>query len=695
MSIRALFIAFSLATASLLAAFFASFYLYQKAGSDIVRTYDRRYAAYQLADGFRQTSSELTRMVRTFVATGDRMYKEQYFKALEIRDGKAPTPIDYYTRPYWELVTTRGAQPRPDSDTMSLRDRMVQAGIQGDEFQLLDTAIERSNALVKLETDAMDTLARPGLTASQRQQANGNLVSKSYHAAVASAMEPVDAFFAKLNERSSAEVAAATARQTTQFWLMLASSFALLVDLGLFGWLMMTRVVRGVGGLETAMGRVAAGDLDTAIGGLDRRDEVGAMARALEVFRSAATEKLRLTAEADAARRSQAASAERQHALDNAKADDLRAFVHAVEAGFARLSAGDLTVRMGEAVAPEFEPIRAQFNQSVAKLEATIGQVVSAVGAMRSGLSEITVAAGDLSQRTEQQAANLEQTVAALGQVTRGVGETAARADAARQSASTACREAERGGEIVGRAVSAMAEIEQSSARIGNIIGVIDEIAFQTNLLALNAGVEAARAGEAGRGFAVVAQEVRGLAQRSAEAAKEIKALIEASGHQVGSGVELVSASGRSLEAIVAQVGGVAQSIAEMADAAREQAVALREVSVAADQMDKVTQQNAAMVEETTAAAQALSGETEGLAGLVSGFATGAGHRVAAMRPAASAAMKRAAIQPARPAGTRAHAGPASHAAHATSRPVAQMRTAGHGGAAPKAAAVEEGWEEF
>ncbi|WP_416356804.1 methyl-accepting chemotaxis protein [Aureimonas phyllosphaerae] len=451
-------------------------------------------------------------------------------------------------------------------------------------------------------------------------------------------------------------------------------------------------VSRPIRVLSSNMRALAGGDLDVRLHGADRRDEVGEIVRAVRDFQTFLTARASSEAEAASERQSRKReSLQRQHALDNAKADDLRAFVHAVEAGFARLSAGDLTVRMGEAVAPEFEPIRAQFNQSVAQLEATIGDVVQAVGAMRSGLSEITVAAGDLSQRTEQQAASLEETVAALGEVTRGVGETAARADSARQSASTACREAERGGEIVGRAVAAMAEIEQSSARIGNIIGVIDEIAFQTNLLALNAGVEAARAGEAGRGFAVVAQEVRGLAQRSAEAAKEIKALIEASGHQVGSGVELVSASGRSLEAIVAQVGGVAQSIAEMADAAREQAVSLREVSVAADQMDKVTQQNAAMVEETTAAAQALSGETEALAGLVSGFATGRGQRAMAAPARTAAGHAGHAVSSRR----MAAAAPMRPVPPAPARPVAQMRTVGHGGAAPKAAAIEDGWEEF
>ncbi|GGE12389.1 chemotaxis protein [Aureimonas endophytica] len=442
------------------------------------------------------------------------------------------------------------------------------------------------------------------------------------------------------------------------------ASMALSVVMGL----LLTKGIAGpVRRMTEAMRRLAGGDLAIEVPATDRRDELGAMAKSVQIFKEAATEQRRLEAEAAASREAQLAQRDRQSAIDNARSEDLKLFVRLVEAGFDALSAGDLTVRMTEAVAPEFEPIRAKFNASVTQLETTIGAVVGAVGTMRVGLNQITIAAGDLSQRTEQQAASLEETVAALSEVMRGVGKTAEGAEDAKAAASLARSEAEKGGAIVGRAVQAMAEIERSSAEIGKIIGVIDEIAFQTNLLALNAGVEAARAGEAGRGFAVVAQEVRGLAQRSAEAAKEIKDLISTSAAQVGEGVDLVSATGRSLDQIMTQVGSVAEVIIGMTRGANEQSVSLREVSTAADQMDKVTQQNAAMVEETTAAAQSLLRETDQLAGLVDSFRT------------AGAAKGRS----------------APRAAPQKPRAVAQLRTVGTGGAARRPATEAEDWAEF
>ncbi|MER0239082.1 methyl-accepting chemotaxis protein [Fulvimarina sp. MAC8] len=388
------------------------------------------------------------------------------------------------------------------------------------------------------------------------------------------------------------------------------------------------------------MSALAAGDRDVNIPHLGRRDEIGAMAAAVETFKAQAVERDRLASEADAARASQEEAKQRQSALDNAKAEDLRTFVGSVEVGFDRLSAGDLTVRMNEEIAPEFEPIRAKFNASVEALEGVVASVVRGTGSIRTGLSEISTASLDLSQRTEQQAASIEETVAALSDVSRGVNETAEGAQRAQTVAGAAREKAEEGGAIVRDAIGAMSDIERSSNEINAIISVIDEMAFQTNLLALNAGVEAARAGEAGRGFAVVAQEVRALAQRSTEAAKSIKELINTSSGQVENGVSLVTRSGQSLDEIVQEVATMAEVIASIASSANEQAIRLREVSGAAEQMDKFTQQNAAMVEEATAAAKTLSDETEDLADLVSRFRTEGTASAAPMRQTTTAKAK-------------------------------------------------------
>jgi methyl-accepting chemotaxis protein len=416
------------------------------------------------------------------------------------------------------------------------------------------------------------------------------------------------------------DVTEIVAAGTTALWTMIVAT-AIVSVLTLVGFLLFARAIAGaIRGIAMTMGRLAAGDLAAEVVGQNRRDEIGAMARAVDVFKVAANENQRLEHEADLARRQQQAERERLSNLETAKAEDLRNFIHAVERGFDGLAAGDLTIRLDQATTPEFEPIRSKFNQSIAALEDVLSSVVGSVGNIRAGLAEISSASHDLAKRTEQQAASLEETVAALNQVTGAVNESAAGAGRARGLATVAQEKATRGGQIVANAVDAMAAIQQSSSQINTIIGVIEDIAFQTNLLALNAGVEAARAGEAGRGFAVVASEVRGLAQRSAEAAKEIKVLISASAAQVNKGVELVSASGESLTAIVAEVGQMGLFVTTVTTTTAEQAVSLREISSSADQMDKATQQNAAMVEETTAATQSLSRETDMLADIVGRF---------------------------------------------------------------------------
>jgi methyl-accepting chemotaxis protein len=250
----------------------------------------------------------------------------------------------------------------------------------------------------------------------------------------------------------------------------------------------------------------------------------------------------------------------------------------------------------------------------------------STAKSISAGSGEITQASDDLARRTEQQAANLEQTAAALDEITATVGKTAEGVIQARQVVSAAKSDAERSGSVVSQAITAMDRIEKSSQEIGAIIGVIDEIAFQTNLLALNAGVEAARAGDSGRGFAVVASEVRALAQRSAEAAKEIKALIASSRAHVEAGVGLVGETGQALERIATQITEISGLVLEISVSAQEQAVGLAEVNTAVNQMDQVTQQNAAMVEEATAASHSLAQEAESLSRLMNQFQVGTGN---------------------------------------------------------------------
>lgn len=297
--------------------------------------------------------------------------------------------------------------------------------------------------------------------------------------------------------------------------------------------------------------------------------------------------------------------------------------VNEIGAGLERLANSDLETRIEKAFIPAFEKLRSDFNTALDKLRLTMLQVSEGVNAIHSGTQEISTAADDLSRRTEQQAASLEETAAALNEITTAAKNAAEGATHARDVVAVADEDAKKSAVVVRQAVEAIDTIAKSSQQIGQIIGVIDEIAFQTNLLALNAGVEAARAGDAGRGFAVVASEVRALAQRSAEAAKEIKGLILASSTQVEHGVKLVNETGKSLDRIMGQVSEITTIVSQIAVGAKEQSVGLGEVNMAITQMDQVTQQNAAMVEETTAASHSLSQETEQLAQLVGQFRTG------------------------------------------------------------------------
>lgn len=297
--------------------------------------------------------------------------------------------------------------------------------------------------------------------------------------------------------------------------------------------------------------------------------------------------------------------------------------VTALGSGLKELSAGNLMLELAKPFVPSMEGVRRDFNETVHKLRDAMVSVGGNAQAIASSAEEIRQAADDLSRRTEQQAASVEETAAALEQITTTVADSSRRAEEAGKLVAVTKQNAEQSGRIVGDAVKAMEEIQKSSKEISNIIGVIDEIAFQTNLLALNAGVEAARAGEAGKGFAVVAQEVRELAQRSAKAAKEIKALITASSGFVVNGVSLVGQTGEALQQIVLQVQDINVNVVAIVEGAKEQATGLKEINHAVNAMDQGTQQNAAMVEQSTAASHGLAEEAEALFGLISQFQFG------------------------------------------------------------------------
>ncbi|NWJ26515.1 methyl-accepting chemotaxis protein [Rhizobium sp. RM] len=381
-------------------------------------------------------------------------------------------------------------------------------------------------------------------------------------------------------------------------------------------------VVKPIERIKHSMSRIADGDGEADVPFADRSNEIGAMAKTLLVLRNSVNERSAL----------QRREAEQQRALEEARRGNEMTLRSASERqdhamsqlgnALENLANGDLTVEISD-IGADYEKLRTDFNRAVGALHQVIEAISKTSHVVNDSASDISEATGNLSRRTEQQAAALEETAAALDEITATVRTASERANEARQMVGDTKTSAGRSGEIVRDAVAAMGRIEDSSKRISQIISVIDEIAFQTNLLALNAGVEAARAGEAGRGFAVVAQEVRELAQRSANAAKEIKSLITSSAEEVGSGVRLVRSTGDALDEIVGLVNRVDGHVNSIATAAREQATGLHEINTSVNHMDQMTQQNAAMVEETTAASQTLAEESRQLHALLSRFELG------------------------------------------------------------------------
>jgi len=449
--------------------------------------------------------------------------------------------------------------------------------------------------------------------------------------AVLGAVDPaIDELATKLrewNEEMDAKVASGVERlsaqnQSTIYGSAAVLALAIVVTIGLSMLLATSGIITPVARLRKKMMLLAEGDLTVEIDEVSRRDEVGSMAASVLIFQENARHRLELEQAAkatDAARESERRTRE---AENERHAADIERAVSSLAGALGRLAAGDISYRIDIPFADSLDRIRLDFNAASGKLKETLTAVGVNARSIEASAGEIRASANDLAQRTEQQAASVEETAAALEQITTTTRDATTRAQEAEALVQQARATARASGSVVERAVGAMKGIEKSSGEIGNIIGVIDEIAFQTNLLALNAGVEAARAGDAGKGFAVVAQEVRELAQRSAQAAREIKALITTSGDQVRNGVELVVETGDTLRSIIAHVEDISERVRSIAASATEQLAGLQEINSAITTIDQTTQRNAAMVEESTAASHALSGDIGTLNRLLAQFRT-------------------------------------------------------------------------
>ncbi|WP_165324708.1 methyl-accepting chemotaxis protein [Rhizorhabdus phycosphaerae] len=462
-----------------------------------------------------------------------------------------------------------------------------------------------AQAAVAIEADLKNYVAK-AKEAAQLAKTDG-VAARAQFPAFMVTFEKLETGMAGISDRIEAHVADVKAKSAAQARLAIyANIVSLVIIMILLGAITIAsrrKLIAPISELAGAVQSMAKGDLAIDIPYAEREDELGMLAHATEDFRN----QLKI---ADA---SKAQQAEQQAQM----------LVSTIGEGLARLAGGDLATPVTAHLTGPFAKLKDDFNSAQQALQQTILQVASGAGSINVGVAEIRQASTDLAHRTEMQTARIEKTAIHVAEVTQTVSETATAAAHANETVSIVRGDAERSGDVVRHAIEAMDGIARHSREISEIIGLIDGISFQTNLLALNASVEAARAGEAGKGFAVVASEVRALAQRSADAAQQVKARVTAAGDQVDVGVGLVKETGDVLERIIgriAEIGGLVQTIASSSEAQSNQ---LNDINAAVSDMEKVTQQNAAMVEEANAATLSLARETDHLADLVGRFETG------------------------------------------------------------------------
>ncbi|WHO75511.1 methyl-accepting chemotaxis protein [Rhizobium sp. BT03] len=482
----------------------------------------------------------------------------------------------------------------------------------------LDTLV--SNAGGVAQFDNLKPKLLPAL--DKMQKAATDLVRISaqrqdeFHAAAAD----VDGMWSQLTAFAEMQRQNAAAERTDANSMSLGTTI-LGVVIAILAGVGLTVTLKGpINQITSAMRRLADGKLETSITGESRADEIGDMARALGIFKNNAIAKVEIEERSEIER---TRAEEERHRNDEEKRTVEQQIDFAVTAladGLGRLARGDISQTITTPFFGRLEQLRNDFNASLLRLQETIDQIRTNTRMIEGNAGQMDLSASNLAKRTEQQAVALEEIAAAIEEITTTVRSSAACADDARQIITDTKETADSSSEVVASAIDAMGKIEAASDEIVQIIGVIDEIAFQTNLLALNAGIEAARAGEAGKGFAVVAQEVRDLAQRSAEAGQRIKQLIGRSRAEITNGARVVRETSEVLESISAKVVTASEQMDVIARSSREQYNALHEVNSSVNRMDQMTQQNAAMVEETSAATKELADETKTLLHLIDQF---------------------------------------------------------------------------
>ena len=441
-------------------------------------------------------------------------------------------------------------------------------------------------------------------------------IEKSYAAYRNSTLQLVDA--ARRSAQTEETAAAEVNRRLASF--SLAGVLACAGILAGFLWFAIFRVTHPIAKMASYMAALTRGEVSDPPPFGAREDEIGAISSGLAFFKSTVEGIRAAEAEAEAQKAKVAEQVKDREAGAKWYVENRDHFFKEYTNAMERLAQGDLETRLEKPFIKDYEKLRETFNVALRRLHDAMKGIAENCVTMNGGVQEIAAAVGNLSERNESQAATVAQTAAAVDMITKTIKESADSAVEASNVVNATRENALKGEKIVSDAICAMDGIKESSGKIAQIVGLIDEIAFQTNLLALNAGVEAARAGEAGKGFAVVATEVRALAQRSAEAAREIKTLILESDSKVQDGVALVKDTGVSLRSIVVQVGDVAARITEIAKGAAAQSDGLREVNSAVQAFDKATQQNAAMAEETNAATRSLADNSAALSALIGRF---------------------------------------------------------------------------